>query len=110
MTNHDTPTLRAWWNCQDIDFLQELGIYEAERCQHEKAERHSVKVALLNTLAEIGELPSGIDAEDINSMTFSRELMERLYYYLVRSNAKVTLIQLEDCMMLDTPVNVPGTS
>nr|MDT0250788.1 4-alpha-glucanotransferase [Endozoicomonas sp.] len=41
-------------------------------------------------------------------MAFSRELMERLHYYLVRSNALITVIQLEDCLMLDTPVNAPG--
>ncbi|WP_419533433.1 4-alpha-glucanotransferase [Endozoicomonas sp.] len=109
MSNHDIPTLNAWWNCLDLDLWRELGTYDEERCEREKNERHAAKVALLNTLADIGELPPGMDPERMETMAFSRELMERLHYYLVRSNALITVIQLEDCMMLDTPVNVPGT-
>lgn len=109
MSNHDIPTLNAWWNCLDIDLWQKLGIYDEERCEREKSNRHIAKVALLNTLADIDELPSGMDPGRMETMTFSRELMERLHYYLVRSNALITVIQPEDCMMLDTPVNVPGT-
>ena len=109
MSNHDIPTLNAWWNCLDLDLWRELGTYDEERCEREKNERHAAKVALLNTLADIGELPPGMDPERMETMAFSRELMERLHYYLVRSNALITVIQLEDCMMLDMPVNVPGT-
>lgn len=109
MSNHDIPTLNAWWNCLDLDLWRELGTYDEARCEQEKSERHIAKVALLKTLADMGELPSGMNPEQMETMAFSHELMERLHYYLVRSNALITVIQLEDCMMLDTPVNVPGT-
>ncbi|MGI9279631.1 MAG: 4-alpha-glucanotransferase [Endozoicomonas sp.] len=42
--------------------------------------------------------------------SFTRQLMERFSYYLARSGSQIAGIQLEDCMMIDTPVNVPGTS
>lgn len=109
LSNHDIPTLLAWWNCLDLDLRHELGIYDEARCQREKQERHEAKVALLKTLADIGELPPGMDPERIETMAYSRELMERLHYYLMRSEAQISVIQLEDCLMLDTPVNVPGT-
>ncbi|MFK0571488.1 4-alpha-glucanotransferase [Endozoicomonas sp.] len=109
LSNHDIPTLNGWWNCLDLDLWRELGTYDEARCEREKNERHVTKVALLKTLADIGELPPGMDPERMETMAFSRELEERLHYYLVRSNALITVIQLEDCLMLDTPVNVPGT-
>ncbi|MBO9497554.1 4-alpha-glucanotransferase, partial [Thalassotalea sp. G20_0] len=47
---------------------------------------------------------------DLNSMGYSRELMEKIHYYLGKTASKIIVIQLEDVLELDTPVNVPGTS
>ncbi len=110
ITNHDIPTLKAWWNCNDLDLRCQLGIYDAERTQAEKIARHAEKVALLKTLSAIGELPWGVDPDDINTMGFSRELMEKIHYYLAKTASRIAVIQLEDMLELDTPVNVPGTS
>ncbi len=110
ISNHDIPTLKAWWNCNDLDLRQELGIYDAERTQAEKVARHREKVALLKTLAETGELPWGVNPDDISTMGFSQELMEKIHYYLAKTASRIVVIQLEDVLKLDTPVNVPGTS
>ncbi|MGI2028977.1 4-alpha-glucanotransferase [Endozoicomonas acroporae] len=110
ISNHDIPTLRAWWNCNDLDLRQELGIYDWARTEQEKVARHEDKLALLNTLADIGEAPYGVDPSDLNSMGYSRELMEKIHYYLGKTASKIIVIQLEDVLELDTPVNVPGTS
>ena len=110
ISNHDIPTLKAWWNCNDLDLRLQLGIYTEEHTRQEKESRHSDKVALLRTLQDIGELPRGMHPDDISTMGFGRELWEKIHYYLARTASGIVVIQLEDVMELDTPVNVPGTS
>ena len=110
ISNHDIPTLKAWWNCDDLDLRLELGIYTEEHTQREKEARHGDKVALLRTLQDIGELPRGMNPDDLNTMGFSRDLWEKIHYYLAKTASRIVVIQLEDIMELDTPVNVPGTS
>ncbi len=110
ISNHDIPTLRAWWNCNDLDLRQELGIYDSARTEQEKTARHEDKLALLKTLQHIGEAPYGVTPGDLSSMGYSRELMEKIHYYLGKTASKIIVIQLEDVLELDTPVNVPGTS
>ena len=110
ISNHDIPTLRAWWNCSDLDLRQSLSIYDAARTAQEKLARHEDKLALLNTLQHIGEAPYGVNPSDLSSMGYSRELMEKIHYYLGKTASQIVVIQLEDVLELDTPVNVPGTS
>lgn len=110
ISNHDIPTLRAWWNCSDLDLRQSLGIYDSARTAQEKLARHEDKQALLKTLQHIGEAPYGVNPNDLSSMGYSRELMEKMHYYLAKTASKIIVIQLEDVLELDTPVNVPGTS
>lgn len=110
ISNHDIPTLKAWWNCNDLDLRQSLGIYDAARTEQEKTARHEDKVALLKTLQTIGEAPYGVNPSDIASMGYNRELMEKIHYYLAKTASRIVVIQLEDVLELDTPVNVPGTS
>ena len=92
ISNHDIPTLRAWWNCNDLDLRQELGIYDAARTEQEKAARHEDKLALLKTLQHIGEAPYGVTPGDLSSMGYGRELMEKIHYYLGKTAFKIIVI------------------
>ncbi|MDP0589246.1 MAG: 4-alpha-glucanotransferase [Candidatus Endonucleobacter bathymodioli] len=110
ISNHDIPTLKSWWNCNDIDLLESLGIYSAAQASSEKDHRHNNKIALLGTLKYIGETACNINPDDIATMGYTRDLMEKIHYYLAKTASKIAIIQLEDMFELDTPVNVPGTS
>ncbi|MGY0216061.1 4-alpha-glucanotransferase [Endozoicomonadaceae bacterium StTr2] len=110
VSNHDIPTLKAWWNCDDLDLRQQLGIYDAQKTQQEKNARHEDKIALLKTLQQIGECPWGMDPDDISTMGYSRDLMEKIHYYLAKTASTIVTVQLEDIQQLTEPVNVPGTS
>ncbi|WP_252178645.1 4-alpha-glucanotransferase [Endozoicomonas sp. 4G] len=105
---HDTPTLAGWWAGKDIDLVESLDFYTPERAEHERKGRQHARQAVINLLSTINELPS--DTGDQMPEQFTRQLMERFSYYLARSNSQIAGIQLEDCMMIDTPVNMPGTS
>ena len=107
---HDTPTLKGWWDGNDIDLMESLGFYTAERAAADHDAREQTRKAVIMTLAELGELPEGIDPLADTAPPFSRELMERFSYYLALSASQIAAFQLEDMMMIDSPVNVPGTS
>ncbi len=107
---HDTPTLRGWWECKDIEVMRALDIIDDKRVAHDTVGRELSRKAVVNTLAAIGELPDAIDPLAGHSPAYSRELMEGFSYYLTLSASQIAGIQLEDCMMIDSPVNLPGTS
>ena len=110
ISNHDIPTLKAWWNCDDLDIRHKLGIYDQAKTEQEKNLRHEDKVAMLRTLHDVGESPWGMNPDDMSSMGYSRELWEKMHYYLAKTASKIVVIQLEDVMEVDTMVNIPGTS
>ena len=110
ISNHDIPTLKAWWTCLDLDLRHNLGIYDAHRTEVEKQARHRDKMALIHTLIDIGEHPGNMDPHDIQSLGYSRDATEKLHYYLAKTASKIVVLQLEDVLQVDTPVNVPGTS
>ena len=109
LTCHDTPPLKGWWEGKDIELFGKLGIFDQERVGRELEARGHAHRAVINTLAQFNELPAGVNLDNIPG-TFSRGLMEHFNYYLSRSSVQVVNVQLEDCMLIDTSVNVPGTS
>ena len=110
LTCHDTPTLKGWWQGKDVELCNELGIFDQERTEQERNDREYTRKAMINTLAAINELPEGVSQWDEATPEFSQELMHCINYYLARSHSQIINVQLEDCMMIDTAVNVPGTS
>ncbi len=110
VSNHDTPTFKAWWECMDLDLRHHLGIYDKSKTESEKVNRHNEKKALLRTMIESGEAPWGMNPDDMSTMTFSRDLFEKLHYFLARTASRIVTIQLEDILHVETPVNIPGTS
>jgi 4-alpha-glucanotransferase len=65
---------------------------------------------MLQTLSSIGESPSEMNPDDISTLGYSRELMEKVHYYLAKTASKITVIQLEEVLQIEAPVNIPGTS
>ena len=110
ISNHDIPTLKAWWNCNDLDERHKLGIYSLEKTEQEKAARHIDKVAMIRTLQDVGESPKGTNPDDISSMAYQRDIWEQMHYYLAKTASKIVVLQLEDVLEIDTMVNIPGTS
>ncbi|MGO0309143.1 4-alpha-glucanotransferase [Endozoicomonas acroporae] len=106
---HDTPTMKGWWDGKDIDLMESLGFFSEERAAADHDAREQTRKAVLNTLADLGELPEGIDLQASTAPAFSRTIMEKFSYYLALSASQITGFQLEDVMMIDSPVNVPGT-
>lgn len=109
--NHDMPTVHAFWAMSDLDLRQQLGMFATEAdFQGERQVRAKAKQAILDALVEYDRLPKGIapDAERVPEMTLP--LCLAIHQHLAACRSQIVAVQLEDLMLINTPVNIPGTS
>ena len=107
VTTHDTPTLRGFWEHQDIELRRQLELYPNLDSYHATArDRGRDKCELLAALEEQRLQPiHPASAEE----PYTPELAHALHLYLARSNTALIALQLDDLLGMVDPVNVPGT-
>jgi 4-alpha-glucanotransferase len=111
VSTHDLPTLASFWAGTDIDLRERLGLYpEPGQADLERAGRAVARDALIEALAGEGLLPERSPAEDSTPEGMDAVLARAVQCYLARSAAAVLVLQPEDWLGMDAPVNVPGTS
>ncbi|WP_411746729.1 4-alpha-glucanotransferase [Reinekea sp.] len=109
--NHDMPTVKAYWNKSDLDLRWQLGMFGSEAdLRAEQASRESAKQHILNLLQKHNRLPAGTpkDASQLAEMT--EELCLAIHEQLAVTHSQIVAVQLEDMMLINKPVNIPGTS
>lgn len=110
ITTHDLPTLRGYWQSDDLTLGKELGLYpDPQVLAQLYADRLRAKQGLLNGLHRYGCVPKrlGHKAELVEmSPTLSRGLQR----YVADSASALLGLQPEDWLDMATPVNIPGTS
>jgi len=108
VTTHDMPTLRGYWQGDDIELRVRLNLYPSvESVVQVRAERDSDRRALLDALRLEGLAPA--EPQEPTG-AFTPELAQALHLYLARSSAALAAVQIEDLLGMIDPVNVPGTS
>ncbi len=102
--NHDLPAMQAWWSGADIRLRQRLGLYpDAATVDHAALLRKDDRRALATAFLREGwPVDAGDDAPS--------RLFEATRCFLERCRSFITLLQLDDVMNEQEPVNVPGTS
>ena len=109
--NHDMPTVKAYWNKSDLDLRKQLNMFAGEQDYiGELNSREKAKRLVLEALAKHGRLPSGLSTnpDDLDEMT--QELCFSIHKQLASSQSQIIAVQLEDMMLINKPVNIPGTS
>jgi len=110
VANHDVPTLAAWWNCYDLRLRMQLGLITDEQALEEQVLwREGERQQVLNWLGEQWLLPESWQG-DTRLRKFDFELCAAIFRCCARSASQMVSIQLEDLVLLETPVNIPGTS
>ena len=100
-SNHDFPTLAGFWDGQDFEWRQALGISaDAGLLAYERERREKDKGFML--------FQSDIDG-DIGG-PFSAELSAQLHKMLGECPALAVAVQLEDLLLQREQPNVPGTT
>lgn len=109
-TTHDLPTLRGWWQSDDLTTGAQLGLYPDKVVLAGLYEvRLRAKQALLNSLHQVGALPKRA-GRDARRTGMSRALNRAMQRYLADSHSALLGLQPEDWLDMASPVNIPGTS
>lgn len=109
VNNHDVPTLVSWWNGSDLvlrdrlDLLEE-GVDYLQVC----GERRRDKEQLLGMLYREDLYPESWHGKTCDEIA-DEALIESILILASRTASQLFVIQLEDLLMMDAPVNVPGT-
>ena len=109
VNNHDVPTLVSWWNGTDLSLRHELNMLE-EGVSYEQVcdGRKFEKTSLVRLLRDSDLLPNGWDESQLDKPA-DQNLIEAILLFVSKTSSKIFVIQLEDLMMMNDPVNVPGT-
>ena len=103
---HDLPTLRGFWEEDDLNIRVDLNLYPTNELRNQQlAERQIDKQALLNILKQF-ELWENTDIHQ----PWNGDLCLAVQKLLSQSNSILQLIQLEDIVCKPGQMNVPGTT
>ena len=109
ISTHDLPTLKGFWEGQDIDWRARLGLFEElDQADRDRAQREKLKAELLHGLEADGLLPEGIDPEQPPACLPS-SLAIAFHRFLAQTPAALKAIQLEDALGAIEQANLPGT-
>jgi 4-alpha-glucanotransferase len=108
VTTHDLPTLRSYWKGSDLELRNRLGLYPNDAVRNfvyeERALDRKRLIAALNS-AGVGPLDLALGAAG-----WDDQLSDAIHLYLARSTAALVVLQIEDLIGMNDPVNVPGTN
>lgn len=108
-TTHDMPTLRGWWQHDDLTLGSQLGLYpDKTMLAGLHRQRKAARTALLHSLKRLGYLKNG-GLVQANSPRMSLVLNAAVHHYLADGNSALLGLQPEDWLDMALPVNVPGT-
>ncbi|MDQ1472991.1 MAG: glycogen debranching enzyme [Bryobacterales bacterium] len=102
--SHDLPTVRGWWDATDIAIREQLKLFPSRNGAAEAREtRERDRRELVRALRQQKLLPPTGPVQ-------TEELTAAVHAYLARTDALITMIQLDDITAETDPVNVPTTS
>ena len=110
VANHDVPTLAAWWNGSDLRLRHSLGLIATPQLLAEQLLwRRAEKQQVLRWLADQWLLPPAWQ-EGQEDQPFDLVLCAAIFRCNGRSSSQLLSLQLEDLALVESPVNIPGTS
>ncbi|HEY5714816.1 MAG TPA: 4-alpha-glucanotransferase [Psychromonas sp.] len=110
LCTHDMPTIKGYWDCEDLHLGRKLGLYPDLKIFHRLlADRLVCKQQILDSLHGLGSLPSDF-SRDAKHVEMNKTLNFALQIHLAKGSSALLSLQLEDFLEMDKPVNVPGTS
>jgi 4-alpha-glucanotransferase len=103
-SNHDLPTVPAWWMSMDIELRDRLKMYpDAKEVTFQTKLRQRDQEQLRRAMEKQGLLDRKRDMRN-------EDWVPLVYQYLARSGSFAALIQLDDVTGEVNPVNLPGST
>lgn len=97
LNTHDMPTFKSYWEGDDADLRQELGLIDVEGVKEAKDSRKLITKQLSKYLGSKSRLSTP-------------HALRSTLKHLAQSSADMVLLNLEDLWLEELPQNVPGTS
>lgn len=109
LNNHDVPTFLSWWNSTDLTLRDELNLLGVDSDLEQLiAFRQKEKAHLVYLLQQDGFLPDSWQGKKVESEA-DQDIVFALMRFASQVNSRYFMVQLEDLLLMDSPVNVPGT-
>lgn len=109
ISTHDLPTLRGYWQSDDLTLGQRLGLYpDAQVLKQLYTFREHAKQGLLDALHQYKCVPKKV-GHKASLLRMSPLLNRGLQRYVADSASALLGLQPEDWIDMSTPVNIPGT-
>lgn len=111
VTTHDLPTLKGFWEGQDIYWKTQLHLYaQPDAAKKEQNARYQEKRMLLKALQKEGLWADVPIRKHKGFPPFNAELLQAIYAFLARTPSFLLAVPLEDLLGdVETP-NIPGAS
>src|ERR1700733_15100993 len=89
-SNHDLPTVRAWWLGRDIELREQLQLYpDAQEAGFQRRLRDRDRKQLRSALQAAGLVRKSAEMQP-------EDLVRLVYAYLAATSSFATLVQLDD--------------
>lgn len=110
ITTHDLPTLRGFWQLDDLIRGELLGLYPDKDIFKTLIEdREKAKQELLDNLHLLGLVPETIP-KSAKKLPMSETLNQAFHCYIASTPCGLLGLQPEDWLNMESPVNIPGTT
>ncbi|MEP7138435.1 MAG: malto-oligosyltrehalose synthase [Caldimonas sp.] len=118
VATHDLPTLAGWWQGQDIELRQSLGLLAGPgEADAQRAARADDRRRLLRALHRAGQGAGDcVDGAAVDESGFAADgpmtpaLAGAIHRYLAAAPSAVMMVQLEDALGAVSQANLPGTT
>jgi len=105
VSTHDLPTLRGWWEGEDICEKETLGLLSAAQAAAARTQRTNDKRAILKILRAEDLLANRADPDG----RLDEFLGAAIHSFIGRSSSLLAMAQIDDLANVLTAVNLPGT-
>ncbi|TKI05038.1 4-alpha-glucanotransferase [Martelella alba] len=110
LTTHDLPTLRGFWQCEDLRLGERLSLYPDETVYRRLlSDRQTARQALLDALHDWRCVPDRL-SKNAERVSMTPVLNRGVHRFAAQSRSALLGLQPEDWLDMASPVNVPGTT
>lgn len=107
LSTHDLPTLRGWWQGDDIDLRRKFGLIGEAAADEQRQARQSERRQFIEMARATG---AHIPDEVASAAGLPHELVVALHDFLARTASYLAGVRLADLVGEALPTNLPGTS
>jgi 4-alpha-glucanotransferase len=107
---HDLAPLLGWWKGRDLDWREMLHLYpKPETAGHERHSRQEDRQRLVWALSEKGLIDPVFPIDGHLEPDQTKALCQSVHRYLCEAPTQIMMVQIEDLMGQEEPMNLPGT-